>query len=79
MGLGNPHEARWRQLAIYHLSLTTRDEWRDGFFTNRADEQFHIVTEDRLPKVINLHVLKEGVALMATQIPPPMATSNSPT
>ena len=61
MGLGNPHEARWRQLAIYHLSLTTRDEWRDGFFTNRADEQFHIVTEDRLPKVINLHVLKEGV------------------
>lgn len=31
------------------------------FFTNRADEQFHIVTEDRLPKVINLHVLKEGV------------------
>ena len=48
-------------MAIYHLSLTTRDEWRDGFFTNRADEQFHIVTEDRLPKVINLHVLKEGV------------------
>ena len=58
MGLGNPHEARWRQLAIYHLSPTTRDEWRDGFFTNRADEQFHIVTEDRLPKVINLHALK---------------------
>ena len=28
------------------------------FFTNRADEQFHIVTEDRLPKVINLHALK---------------------
>ena len=48
-------------MAIYHLSLTTRDEWRDGFFTNRADEQFHIVTEDRLPKVINLHVLKEGM------------------
>lgn len=48
-------------MAIYHLLLTTRDEWRDGFFTNRADEQFHIVTEDRLPKVINLHVLKEGV------------------
>ena len=48
-------------MAIYHLLLTTRDEWRDGFFTNRADEQFHIVTEDRLPKVINLHVLKEGM------------------
>ena len=30
------------------------------FFTNRADEQFHVVTEDRLPKVINLHVLKGG-------------------
>ena len=32
-----------------------------AFFTHRADEQFHIVKEDRLPKVINLHVLKEGV------------------
>jgi len=58
VGLGNPHKACGCQLAIYHLSLTTRDEWRDGFFTNRADEQFHIVTEDRLPKVINLHALK---------------------
>ena len=28
------------------------------FFTNRADEQFHIVTEDRLPNVSNLHALK---------------------